>query len=252
MLYSVIAGHDQLDSTSITDEAIVIKSDEPKNPVLGIPKEYFTEGVHEEVREAAQKVIQVLEELGCSVIEISLPHTQYAVPAYYIIASAEASSNLARYSGLLYGYRSPEYRDLKDLIKRSRSEGFGPEVRRRIILGTYVLSAGYYDAYYTKANKVRTLIREDFDTAFEKCDVILSPVSPTPAFKIGEKTADPLKMYLVDIFSVTANLTGLPAISVPTGASKAGLPLSVQLTGRRFSEAFLLKLGRVIEKNWAS
>jgi aspartyl-tRNA(Asn)/glutamyl-tRNA(Gln) amidotransferase subunit A len=251
MLFSIIAGHDQLDSTSIVDRVITERSYQHK-AVVGLPKEYFTEGVDKEVRQAAERAAKVLESSGCAVKTISLPHTQYAVPVYYIIASAEASSNLARFSGLLYGYRSPEYKGLRELIRKSRSEGFGPEVRRRILLGTFVLSAGYYEAYYTKANKVRTLIRNDFDNAFEKCDVILSPVAPTPAFKIGEKAADPLQMYLVDIFSVTANLTGLPAISVPTGVSKVGLPLSVQLTGRRFSEEFLLRLAHVIEEGWTS
>jgi len=251
MLFSIIAGHDQLDSTSIVDRVIPERSYQQK-AVVGLPKEYFTEGVDKEVRQAAERAAKVLESSGCGVKTISLPHTQYAVPVYYIIASAEASSNLARFSGLLYGYRSPEYKGLRELIRKSRSEGFGPEVRRRILLGTFVLSAGYYEAYYTKANKVRTLIRNDFDNAFEKCDVILSPVAPTPAFKIGEKAADPLQMYLVDIFSVTANLTGLPAISVPTGVSKVGLPLSVQLTGRRFSEELLLRLAHVIEEGWTS
>lgn len=251
MLFSVIAGHDQSDSTSIADTDIIRESEQPK-PIVGLPKEYFTEGVDDEVRQAAERTAKMLEASGCVITPISLPHTPYAVPAYYVIACAEMSSNLSRFSGMLYGYRSSEYKGLKDMIRKSRSEGFGPEVQRRILLGTFVLSAGYYDAYYTKAIKVRNLIQRDFHNAFEKCDVILSPVSPIPAFKIGEKTADPLQMYLIDIFSVTANLTGLPAVSVPTGKSKAGLPLSIQLTGRRFSEEFLLRLAHVIEENWAS
>lgn len=250
MLFSVIAGHDELDSTSVAQT--ITGQSERQNPIVGLPEEYFTEGVDSEVRQAAEKTAKMLETSGCVVKPISLPHTPYSVPAYYIIACAEMSSNLARFSGMLYGYRSSEYKGMRDMIRKSRSEGFGPEVRRRLLLGTFVLSSGYYDAYYTKANKVRTLIQRDFNNAFEKCDVILSPVSPIPAFKIGEKTADPLQMYLIDIFSVTANLTGLPAISVPTGMTKTGLPLSVQLTGRRFSEEFLIKLAQVIEESWAS
>jgi len=252
LLFSVLAGYDPLDSTSIAAKPNSEHPNEATAPVIGLPREYFTEGIDREVRDAVLKTSQLLEESGCSVIPVNLPHTPYAVPAYYVIACAEASSNLARYSGLLYGYRSHDYTDLKTLMTHSRSEGFGPEVRRRILLGTYVLSAGYYDAYYAKASKVRTLIRKDFMTAFKTCDAILSPVSPTPAFRIGEKTEDPLQMYLVDILSVTANLTGLPAISVPTGVTTAGLPLSAQLTGRPLSETFLLGLGRLIEKHWAS
>jgi aspartyl-tRNA(Asn)/glutamyl-tRNA(Gln) amidotransferase subunit A len=249
LLFSVILGRDKLDATSVADDLIPMDSRDKKQ-VIGVPKEYFIEGIDEEVRDAAERTIKFLEATGCEIIPISLPHTKYAVPTYYIIASAEASSNLARFSGLLYGYRTPSYTGLRDLIKKTRNEGFGPEVRRRILLGTFVLSGGYYDAYYTKANQVRTLIRQDFDNAFKLCDVLLSPVAPTPAFKIGEKTVDPMQMYLVDIFSVTANLTGLPAVSVPTGKTKTGLPLSVQLTGRRFSEESLLKTARLIERAW--
>ncbi len=249
LLFSIILGRDRFDATSVAEDVIPPDS-LVKSLVIGVPQEYFIEGIDKEVRAAAERTIKLLEGRGCEFVPISLPHTKYAVPAYYIIASAEASSNLARFSGLLYGYRTPNYTGLRDLIRKSRKEGFGPEVRRRILLGTFVLSAGYYDAYYTKANKVRTLIRRDFDSAFEQCDVLLTPVAPTPAFRLGEKTADPMQMYLVDIFSVTANLTGLPAISIPTGKTEAGLPLSVQLTGRRFSEKSLLKTAHLIEAAW--
>jgi aspartyl-tRNA(Asn)/glutamyl-tRNA(Gln) amidotransferase subunit A len=246
-LFAVISGHDPNDSTSVPDHLASGHVDPPTPLRVGVPKEYFIEGVAPEVRAACQRVLDGLEASGYERVPISLPHTEYAVSTYYIIACAEASANLERYDGVRYGFRAPDYTSLTDMLKKTRTAGFGSEVRRRIMLGTYVLSSGYYDAYYIHASQVRTLIRRDFEEAFRQCDVLLTPVAPTPAFKIGEKTADPLTMYLNDVFSVTANLTGLPAISIPSGRSEAGLPLSVQLTGPIFSERLLFKVARQIE-----
>jgi aspartyl-tRNA(Asn)/glutamyl-tRNA(Gln) amidotransferase subunit A len=247
ILFGTISGHDPLDSTSILDTS----HREPERAVtglrIGLPKEYFIDGLDKELRTAIEAKLSELQGMGHRIVEISLPHTPYAIACYYILSSAEASSNLARYAGNHFGHRSTRSESLKEMITFSRTEGFGPEVRRRILLGTFVLSAGYYDAYYTKASRVRALIGNDFTSAFQKCDVILSPVAPGPAFRINEKTSDPLTMYLVDIFSVTANLTGLPAITLPCGMSGGGLPLALQLTGPRFSETKLLGLGEVIE-----
>lgn len=239
ILLNVISGHDPLDSTSV-DRAVPdytqsLKT-EAKGLKIGVPKEYFIEGLDAEVKQALDAALEQYRGLGAEIIEVSLPHTKYAVPTYYILAPAEASSNLARYDGVRFGYRSPDAKNLTDLYKKSRSQGFGAEVKRRIMLGTYVLSAGYYDAYYLKAQKVRTLIRRDFESAFEKVDVLLTPTSPTPAFKIGEKTDDPLKMYLSDIFTINVNLAGLPGMSLPCGMSSQGLPIGMQLISGYFQE----------------
>jgi aspartyl-tRNA(Asn)/glutamyl-tRNA(Gln) amidotransferase subunit A len=246
-LFSVIEGHDPHDATSIPSSGIAPEEYDMRSIRIGMPREYFTDAVDPELRSSIEGVVQSLASSGMNVEWVSLPHTQYSIPVYYIVACAEASSNLARYSGLLYGHRSTAGATLKEVITGSRSEGFGPEVKRRILLGTYVLSAGYYEAYYNKANRVRQLIRQDYTNAFTKCDVLLAPVAPGPAFRLGEKTSDPLTMYLVDILSVTANLTGLPGVSVPCGHTAGGLPLGLQLIGRRNSEAFLLDLAKMIE-----
>ena len=239
ILLGIIAGRDSMDATS-ADVPVPNYADEIEGPVrglrLGIPKEYFAEGLHAEVREAVEKAIQKLKECGCELVPISLPHTQYAIPTYYLIATAEASSNLARYDGVRYGHRASKSGTLAGMYRRTRDEGFGPEVKRRIMLGTYALSAGYYDAYYLKAQKVRTLLARDFDQAFAKVDAIVTPTSPTPAFKLGEKTDDPLAMYLADIYTVVADLVGIPGISVPCGNSREGLPIGLQILGRHFEE----------------
>lgn len=239
VMLNAIAGHDPKDSTSmnlpVPDYTQALKTD-MKGFKIGVPKEYFIPGTDPAIDEALQTALKKFRELGAEVMEVSLPHTEYAVPTYYILAPAEASSNLARYDGIRYGYRAPGAKDLLDLYKRSRSEGFGAEVKRRIMLGTYVLSAGYYDAYYLKAQKVRTLIRRDFEEAFKKVDVLVTPTSPTPAFKIGEKTDDPLQMYLSDIFTINVNLAGLPGMSLPCGKTKGGLPIGMQLIAGHFQE----------------
>jgi aspartyl-tRNA(Asn)/glutamyl-tRNA(Gln) amidotransferase subunit A len=219
---------------------------ELENPVqgmrLGIPKEFFGEGLDPEVKSIIEAAIRNAGSLGCELIEVSLPHTGYAIADYYIIAPAEASSNLARYDGVRFGHRVSAPKDLLDMYKRTRSEGFGAEVKRRIMIGTYALSSGYYEAYYGRAMRVRTLIKRDYDQAFEKVDALLSPVSPTPAFKIGEKISDPLSMYLSDIYTVTANLAGIPAISVPCGFTQSGLPVGLQILADQFQESTLLRL----------
>jgi aspartyl-tRNA(Asn)/glutamyl-tRNA(Gln) amidotransferase subunit A len=215
---------------------------------IGIPDEYFIEGMDPEVEAAIWTAIQTLEALGGKQEKVSLPHTPYAVATYYLVATAEASSNLARYDGVKYGYRTSRPADLLEMYQRSRREGFGPEVKRRIMLGTYALSAGYYDAYYLKAQKVRTLIRRDFEQAFERCEVIATPTSPTPAFKVGEKTENPLQMYLSDIFTISVNLAGLPGMSIPCGFTKAGLPIGLQLIGKPFEETTILKVAHAYEQ----
>ena len=214
---------------------------------VGIPKEYRIDGAPAEIDSLWQQGVDWLKAQGAEIVEVSLPHTKYALPAYYIIAPAEASSNLARYDGVRYGHRAGGAEDLIDLYERSRAEGFGREVKRRIMIGTYVLSAGYYDAYYLRAQKVRSLIARDFEQAFQKCDVLLAPATPSAAFGIGAKTADPVSMYLNDVFTVTVNLAGLPGLSVPAGLSKDGLPLGLQIIGRAFDEATVLRCGRAIE-----
>jgi aspartyl-tRNA(Asn)/glutamyl-tRNA(Gln) amidotransferase subunit A len=250
ILLGAIASHDGKDSTSFKAEIPDYHAEfaRRKGPwKLGIAKEYFAEGLDPEVGAAVQAAIDAYKKLGCEIREISLPHTKYAVGVYYIIATAECSSNLARYDGIRYGHRSKDATDALDIYFKSRAEGFGPEVKRRIILGTYVLSSGYYDAYYLRAQKVRTLIRQDFLNAYEEVDAILTPTSPTPAFKKGAK-ADPLAMYLCDIYTIGVNLAGLPGISVPCGFSKSGLPIGLQIIGQPFKEADLLAIARAYEQ----
>jgi aspartyl-tRNA(Asn)/glutamyl-tRNA(Gln) amidotransferase subunit A len=215
---------------------------------IGVAKEYFGEGLDPEVRESVEVAIQKLAGLGCEVVPVSLPHTEYAIPTYYIVATAEASSNLARYDGVRYGFRARNARTLSDMYRLTRDGGFGMEVKRRIMLGTYVLSAGYYDAYYLKAQKVRTLLTRDFDEAFKKVDVIAAPTCPTPAFRLGEKANDPLAMYLADIYTVTANLAGIPGISVPCGENHEKLPIGLQLFGRHFDEPTILRVAHAYEQ----
>jgi aspartyl-tRNA(Asn)/glutamyl-tRNA(Gln) amidotransferase subunit A len=250
-LLQVLAGHDLKDSTSVDQPVPDYRAglkDSIKGLRLGIPKEYFAEGIHPDVMSAVLKAVQTCRELGAELREVSLPHTEYGVAAYYIIAPAEASSNLARYDGVKYGYRVAEARDLMTMYRQSRSQGFGSEVKRRIMLGTYVLSAGYYDAYYRKASQVRTLIRQDFLHAFEQCDALLAPVAPIPAFKIGEKTDDPLQMYLSDMFTLPASLAGIPGISVPCGFSSDKLPVGLQILGPHFREELLLRIAYQFEQ----
>jgi aspartyl-tRNA(Asn)/glutamyl-tRNA(Gln) amidotransferase subunit A len=214
---------------------------------VGIPKEYRIDGVPAEINALWTKGAEWLKAQGAEIVEVSLPHTKYALPTYYIVAPAEASANLARYDGVRFGYRAEGVRDITDLYEKSRGQGFGAEVQRRILIGTYVLSAGYYDAYYSRAQKLRTLIKRDFEQAFEKCDVLLTPTTPGPAFGVGAKTSDPLEMYLQDVFTVTVNLAGLPGISVPAGLSENGLPLGLQLIGKAFDEATLLRAALAVE-----
>jgi aspartyl-tRNA(Asn)/glutamyl-tRNA(Gln) amidotransferase subunit A len=215
----------------------------------GIPREYFTAGLDREIEDAVRQALKVLEGLKMEIVDISLPHTTYAVAAYYLVAPAEASSNLARYDGVKYGFRGGEEGGLWDLYTRSRSEGFGVEVKRRIMLGTYALSAGYYDAYYKKASQVRTLIRNDFSSAFRECDVIITPTCPSPPFTIGEKTDDPLSVYLADIYTIPANLAGIPALSLPCGFTGRGMPIGLQMLANVFQEERLLQVAHAYEHN---
>jgi len=250
MVLQVIAGHDRRDSTSfrtsIPDYRAALA--DKKGPwKLGIPKEYFGAGLDPEVAAAIEQAITFYREQGCEIREVSLPHTEHCLSVYYIIATAEASSNLARYDGIRYTHRSAEAKDVVDLYFKSRAEGFGPEVKRRVILGTYVLSSGYYDAYYLRAQKVRTLIRQDFLKAYEEFDAILTPTSPTPAFKFGEKASNPIAMYLSDIYTIGVNLAGLPGISVPAGFTSAGLPVGLQLIGQPYAEADLLAIAHAYD-----
>ena len=214
---------------------------------IGVPREYFVEGMQPEVEAAIQKAVSTLAELGAETVEVSLPHTDYALPVYYLIAPSEASANLARYDGMRYGL-SLEGTDLQDSYRRTRGQGFGPEVKRRIMLGTYALSAGYYDAYYLKASQVRTLIRRDFDKALAECDVLVAPTAPTTAFKIGEKVDDPLQMYLQDVFTLALSLAGLPGLSLPCGFDDEGLPIGLQIMGRAFDEATVLRVAHAYER----
>jgi aspartyl-tRNA(Asn)/glutamyl-tRNA(Gln) amidotransferase subunit A len=251
ILMNVIAGHDPRDSTS-ANIAVPDFTQSLKKVVrgmkIGIPKEYFIEGMDPEVDKAVREAVKTLEGLGAQVVEVSLPHTGYAVATYYILATSEASSNLARYDGVKYGYRARNPKDLLDMYLKSRSEGFGPEVKRRIMLGTYALSAGYYDAYYKKGQQVRTLIKHDFDDAFRSVDIIATPTAPTAAFKIGEKSADPLQMYLSDIFTISVNLAGIPGISIPCGFTKSKLPIGLQLLGKHFDEESILRAAFAYEQ----
>ncbi len=249
LVLQALAGHDPLDSTScqtaLPDYRAALDGPAPRR--IGIPKEYFGAGLDPEIAAAVEAAVKFYRDRGCEVREVSLPHTRYCLDAYYVIATAEASSNLARYDGVRYGHRSKEATDAIDLYAKSRAEGFGAEVKRRIILGTYVLSSGYYDAYYLRAQKVRTLIRQDFLRAFADVDALLTPTSPVPAFKLGEK-ADPLAMYLLDIYTIGVNLAGLPAASVPCGFTSSGLPIGLQLIGQPLQEAALLALAHTYEQ----
>ncbi len=251
LMMNAIAGHDPMDSTSADiacpdfTRALV---EDVKGLRLGMPKEYFIEGMDAEVEQAVKEAIMLLEKAGAVIKNIHLPHTPYAIATYYLLATAEASSNLARYDGVKYGYRTKQAKDLMEMYMKTRSEGFGPEVKRRIMLGTYALSAGYYDAYYRKAQQVRTLIKDDFDTAWNEVDAILTPTAPTPAFMVGEKTQDPLQMYLSDIFTISVNLAGIPAIAIPCGFTKSGLPIGLQILGRPFDEETILRVAYTYEQ----
>jgi aspartyl-tRNA(Asn)/glutamyl-tRNA(Gln) amidotransferase subunit A len=248
---SALAGHDPRDATSFTEptsDYLSALTNDVSGLRVGVPRAILTSGVDDDVLERFDAALRVLTDLGAVLVDVALPHSVHAIPVYYLVATAEASSNLARYDGVRYGYRAKDATTLGEMYDRTRDEGFGPEVKRRIILGTYALSAGYYDAYYLKAQQVRTLIRRDYDTAFRTADVVAMPTSPTGAFRLGERTADPLKMYLADVFTVSANLTGLPAISVPCGFTRERLPVGLQLTGRSMDEATLLRAGDAFER----
>lgn len=265
LLMNIISGYDSYDSTSINVKVPdYTKSliNDIKGIKIGIPKEYFIKGIDPEVKKIVEEAINKLKDLGADYKQVSLPHTEYAIPVYYIVATAEASSNLARFDGVQYGYRSRQsshaspaqagvvsHQSLIDMYKSTRGKGFGEEAKRRIILGTFALSHGYYDAYYLRALKVRTLIKHDFDKVFEEFDCIVTPTSPTPAFKIGEKTKDPLKMYLSDIYTISANLAGIPAISIPCGFTKRGLPVGLQVTAKPFDEEVLFRVAYTYEQN---
>ncbi len=250
ILMNIISGHDPYDSTSaplsVPDFTSVLGQD-IKGIKIGVPKEYFIEGMDKEVKNAVREAIKKLESLGAIPVEISLPHSEYALATYYILSTSEASSNLARYDGVKYGFRA-EGKDLLDMYMKTRAAGFGAEVKRRIILGTYALSSGYYEAYYRKAQQVRTLIKQDFEKAFEIADVIITPTSPTPAFKVGEKTAEPLQMYLSDIFTLSLNLAGVPGISIPCGFTSDKLPVGLQIIGKHFDEASIFKVSYAYEQ----
>ena len=250
-ILAVIAGRDPSDSTSSNVEAddyVSALAGDIRGLRVGVVREYNVPGLDAEVKEKVGAAIALLKDLGAEIIDISLPHAEYAVPVYYLIATAEASSNLARFDGVRYGFRAEEATTLKAMYSRTRDEGFGAEVKRRIMLGTYALSAGYYDQFYGKAQKVRSLIDRDFRNAFEKCDVIATPTAPTPAFKLGEKSGDPLAVYLSDIYTITANLSGVPALSLPCGLSSSGLPIGIQLIGKHFDEARLLMTAHNLEQ----
>lgn len=252
LLLSVIAGHDACDSTCV-DKTVPDYAKSLVNDVhgitIGVPKEYFAEGLDEEVKQATEDALELLKKLGAQVKEISLAHTEYAVADYYIVATAEASSNLARFDGVQYGYRNTQARDLIGMYRKTRGSGFGEEAKRRIILGTYVLSSGYYDAYYLRALKARRLIKEDFDRAFKQCDCIITPTSPTTAFKIGERIDNPLAMYLSDIYTISVNLAGVPAISLPCGFNRQKLPIGLQIIARPFDEEMLFRVAYTFEQN---
>jgi aspartyl-tRNA(Asn)/glutamyl-tRNA(Gln) amidotransferase subunit A len=251
MVLRTIAGRDPMDSTS-AELPVPDYGAEIEKPIkglkVGVAKEYFGEGLEPETRKAIEAAIQKFAGMGCEIVNVSLPHTKYAIPAYYLVATAEASSNLARFDGVRYGFRAKGARSLSEMYRRTRDEGFGAEVKRRIMLGTYALSAGYYDAYYLKAQRVRTLLTRDFEEAFKRVDMIVGPTCPTPAFKLGEKFDDPLAMYLADIYTVTANLAGIPGISIPVGKSKDNLPIGMQIFGKHFDESTILRAAHAYEK----
>lgn len=249
---AIIAGRDEKDATTADVDVPDYRSslDRPiEGKKIGVPRALLGEGLDDEVRDSVENALQDLRSLGAEIVDIDLPMSAYAIAVYYIIATAEASSNLARYDGVRYGFRAEDAHELRDMYRKTREEGFGAEVKRRIMLGTYVLSSGYYDAYYAKAQKVRTMLKREFFDAFERCDVIATPTSPTTAFKIGEKSDDPLAMYLSDIYTASANLVGIPGISVPCGLSKEGLPIGLQLLGPNWTEDLLLNIASLFEKN---
>jgi aspartyl-tRNA(Asn)/glutamyl-tRNA(Gln) amidotransferase subunit A len=255
LIMNAIAGHDPQDSTSLKEPVpnyVANLGNDLRGVRLGVPKEYMIEGIDPQVRTAIDAAVKQLNSLGAEIVEVSLPSTEYAVAVYYIIATAEASANLARFDGVRYGYRAENPKDVLDLYGRTREEGFGPEVKRRIILGTYVLSSGYYDAYYLRAQKVRELIRRDFASVFEKVDALISPTSPVAAFKLGERVADPLQMYLADVFTIAANLAGICGISVPCGFAELDghrLPIGLQLLGKPLDEARILQIAHAYEQS---
>ncbi|MCC6698667.1 MAG: Asp-tRNA(Asn)/Glu-tRNA(Gln) amidotransferase subunit GatA [Candidatus Hydrogenedentes bacterium] len=251
LVMNTIFGRDPKDSTSAdipVPDFTKALTPAVKGLRLGLPKEYYTDALGAEMRDKIQAAIKVLESLGAEIVEVSLPHTDYAIATYYIICTAEASANLARFDGVRYGYRAPGVANVDEMYRKTKSEAYGHEVRRRIMLGTYVLSSGYYDAYYLKAQKVRSLIRRDFMDAFKQCDVIVTPTSPTPAFKIGEKTADPLEMYLSDIYTISVNLAGIPGLSMPCGLTASGLPAGLQIMAKPFDEETLLRVAYTYEQ----
>lgn len=251
LLFDLIAGHDPHDATSLPEPSPAVAERlerDPKGLRIGLPAEYFGEGVAEHVRAAVRDAVRRLEQLGAEVVELSLPHTEYALAAYYVIAPAEASSNLARYDGVRYGHRSDDAPDVVTMFSNSRSEGFGPEVKRRIMLGTYALSAGYYDAYYLQAQKVRTLIRRDFEAAFDQCDVLITPTAPTGPFRLGEHTDDPLSMYQADVCTIPVNLAGLPAITLPCGQDPDGMPMGLQVIAPPLAEQRLFQTAYMVER----
>ncbi len=251
LMLEVIAGHDGRDSTSV-DRPVPGYSQTVEQPLanlrVGVAKEHFVAGLDSEVEAAVRQSLDVYRSLGATIVELSLPHSKYAIATYYLIAASEASSNLARYDGVHYGHRAAQFENMVGMYSASRGEGFGAEVKRRIMLGTYALSAGYYDAYYLKALKVRRLIRNDFDAAFAQCDVIASPIAPTPAFKLGAMTNDPLAMYLSDIYTISANLAGIPGLSLPCGFSSSGLPIGLQLLAGPFEEDKLFRAANMLER----
>ena len=253
MPLNVIAGHDEMDSTSATMEkkdytkALVQDVKEMK---IGLPKEFFRDGVDQEVKESIQRVAKNFEKLGAKIVECSLPGTEHALPAYYVIVDAEASANLGRFDGIRYGHRTSHYESIRDIYRNSRSEGFGEEVKRRIMLGTYVLSAGYYDAYYKKAQKVRTVIKNSFAKALEEVDILLTPTSPITAFDIGSKSKNPMELYMADILTVPINMAGVPAISIPGEKDHEGLPIGIQLIGKHFDEETIIRAAYTYEQNF--
>ena len=249
-MLSVLAGKDPLDATSAdrpVDDYVGALAKPVAGLRVGVPEEYFGEGLDDDIRIAIEKVLDGLKAQGCILVKVSLPHTKYGIPAYYVLATAEASANLQRMDGVRFGPRSKDGNTLSSMYRKTREEGFGPEVKRRILLGTYALSAGYYDAYYRKAQQIRTLVTRDFLQAYEQCDVMIGPVTPTPPFKLGEKTDDPLQMYLADVYSVAASLAGICGMSVPCGTTRDGLPIGVQVMGPHFGEATMLRVGLAVE-----